>query len=221
MVASAKSLQTLRLPRSEINDSVVEQVAARFSSLTYLDVSYCRNIGGPALEAIGKHCKNLAVLRRNMHPLEIIDKISQNDEAFAIAKTMPKLKHLEIAYLLICTEAVLKIIVSCPELELLDIRGCWNVKLDVKRFLLCGLKVIGPLADCYDINGWDDCSDDSNSSSYLAWDFLAGDIEYDYDDEMSDGVWEDDIAQSIEDVEMTFYDGLGFENGDIDWPPSP
>lgn len=218
MVASAKSLQTLRLPRSEISDSVVEQAAARFSSLTYLDLSYCKNIGGPALEAIGKHCKNLRVLCRNMHPLELIDKLCQNDEAVAIANTMPKLKHLEIAYLLIGTEAVLNILMSCPELELLDVRGCWNVKLDVKKFLLCGLKVIGPLADCYGVNGWDDFSDDSNSSGYLAWDFVAGDI--DYDDEISDGVWEDD-GRSIEDVEMTFYDSFGFDDAGIDWPPSP
>lgn len=218
MVASAKSLQTLRLPRSEISDSVVEQAAARFSSLTYLDLSYCKNIGGPALEAIGKHCKNLRVLCRNMHPFELIDKLCQNDEAVAIANTMPKLKHLEIAYLLICTEAVLKILMSCPELELLDVRGCWNVKLDVKKFPPCGLKVIGPLADCYGVNGWDDFSDDSNSSSYLAWDFVAGDI--DYDDEISDGVWEDD-GRSIEDVEMTFYDSFVFDDAGIDWPPSP
>ncbi|XP_048335284.1 F-box protein FBW2 isoform X3 [Ziziphus jujuba] len=196
LVASAKSLQTLRLPRSEVNDPIMEQIAARLSTLTFLDVSYCRNIGAPALEAI-----------------------------VAIADTMPKLKHLEIAYLLIYTEAVLKIIMSCPDLQLLDVRGCWNVKLDVKRFLLCGLKVIGPLEDgYYDINGWDDCSNYSGSSGYLAWDFLAGEIDDDYDFEldyeMSDGIWGDE--QSMEDVEMTFYDGFDFDHaGWFDWPPSP
>ncbi|MBA0551849.1 hypothetical protein Golob_022710, partial [Gossypium lobatum] len=216
-----KSLRTLRLPRSEINDSVVEQVAGRLSSVTFLDVSYCRNIGAPALEAIGKHCKLLMGLRRTMHPLEVVGKLSQDDEALAIATTMPKLKQLEVAYLLISTEGVVKILENCPELELLDVRGCWNVKLDenlVKKF--SRLKVVGPLVvDYFGMKGWDDCSNYSGSSGYLAWDFVAGDVGIDYDDVISDVDWEDD--QSIEDVEMRFYDGFDLENAAFDWPLSP
>ncbi|XWS41600.1 hypothetical protein CRYUN_Cryun17cG0095900 [Craigia yunnanensis] len=216
---NAKSLQTLRLPRSDISDSVVEQVAGRLSSVTFLDVSYCRNIGAAALEAIGKHCKLLMGLRRTMHPLEVIDKLSQDNEALAIATTMPKLKQLEVAYLLISTEGVLKILENCPELELLDVRGCWNVKLDenfVKKF--SRLKVVGPHVDYFGMKGWDDCSNYSGSSGYLAWDFVAGDVGIDYDDEISDGDWEDD--QSMEDVEMRFY-GFDFNNSAFDWPLSP
>ncbi|XP_022774987.1 F-box protein FBW2-like [Durio zibethinus] len=218
---NAKSLQTLRLPRSEISDSVVEQVAGRLSSVTFLDVSYCRNIRASALEAIGKHCKLLMGLRRTMHPLEVIDKLSQDDEALAIATTMPKLKQLEVAYLLVSTEGVLKILENCPELELLDVRGCWNVKLDenfVKKF--SRLKVVGPhVVDCFGMKGWDDCSNYSGSSGYLAWDFVAGDVGIDYDDEISDGDWEDD--QSMEDVEMRFYDTFDLDNAAFDWPLSP
>ncbi|XP_057970601.1 F-box protein FBW2 isoform X2 [Malania oleifera] len=216
----AKSLQTLRLPRSEISDSIVEEVAGRFSSITFLDVSNCRNIGARALEAIGKQCKFLTGLRRLMHPLEVIDKVCQDDEALAIASTMLKLKYLEMAYLLISTEGVLNILTNCKELELLDVRGCWNVKLDdkfIKRFPR--LKVVGPLVvDCYETNGWDNCSDYSGSSGYLAWDFVAGDMD-DYDDDLSDGVWDDN--QSMEDVELRFYDGLDFDNAGFDWPQSP
>ncbi|GMI98054.1 SKP1/ASK-Interacting protein 18, F-BOX WITH WD-40 2 [Hibiscus trionum] len=218
---NAKSLQTLRLPRSEISDSVVEQVAGRLSTVTFLDVSYCRNIGAPALEAIGKHCKLLMGLRRTMHPLEVIDKLSQDDEAFAIATTMPKLKQLEVAYLLISTEGVLKVLENCPELELLDVRGCWNVKLDenfIKKF--SQLKVVGPLVvDYLGMKGCDDCSNYSGSSGYLAWDFVAGNVGSDYGDEISDGDWEDD--QSMEDVEMRFYDGFDLDDDVFDWPRSP
>ncbi|KAL2531403.1 F-box protein FBW2 [Abeliophyllum distichum] len=163
----AKSLQTLRLPRSEINDSIVEKVAGRLSTITVLDLSYCINIGAQALEAIGRHCKFLTSLRRIMHPLEVINKLSQDDEALAIAKTMPRLKQLEIAYLL----------------------------------------VVGPVVvDCYDMNGWDNCSDYSSSSGYLAWDFVAGDMDDDYGDEMLDDFWEDE--HPMEDVEMWFYDDV-------------
>ncbi|XVF15231.1 hypothetical protein REPUB_Repub09cG0133000 [Reevesia pubescens] len=218
---NAKSLQTLRLPRSDISDSVVEQVAGRLSSVTFLDLSYCWNIGAPALEAIGKHCKLLMGLRRTMHPLKVTNKLSQDDEALAIATTMPKLKQLEVAYLLISTEGVIKILENCPELELLDVRGCWTVKLDenfLKKF--SRLKVVGPPSvDYFGMKGWDDCSNYSGSSGYLAWDFLAGVVGIDYDDEISDGDWEDD--ESMEDVEMRFYDGFDLDNEAFDWPLSP
>lgn len=218
MVASAKSLQTLRLPRSEISNPVVEQVAGMLTTVTFLDLSYCIKIGARALEAIGKHCKSLTGLRRIMHPLEVIDKLSQDDEALAIASTMPKLKHLEMAYLLVTTKSVIEILFNCKNLELLDVRGCWNVNLDdkfVKKFP--GLKVVGPVVVDY-CEGWDNCSDLSGSSGYVAWDFVAGDVD-DYYDGISDGFSEDE--QIIEDVEMWFYDGPDAEDAAFDWPLSP
>lgn len=220
MVASAKSLRTLRLPRSEINDSIVEMAAGMLSTITCLDLSYCINIGAKALEALGKHCKFLTSLRRIMHPLEVINKLSQDDEALAIAATMPRLKHLEIAYLLVSTESVIEILKNCKQLELLDLRGCWNVYLDekfVKKFTK--LKVIGPLVvDCYDMNGWENCSDYSASSGYLAWDFVAGDIDDDYAEMLGD-LWEDE--HPLEDIEMWFYDDVNAVDAGYDWPQSP
>ncbi|KAM1068380.1 hypothetical protein ACFX2B_000354 [Malus domestica] len=209
----AKSLRTLQLPRSEISDSIVEQVAARLSSITFLDVSYCKTIGGPALEAFGKHCRHLRKLQRCMYGWEVLDKVSQDDEALAIAATMPKLKHLEILCLHVSTEAVHQILLNCPELQLLDVRGCYSVKLDekfVKKF--SGLKLVGPGSDNA---GWDDCSNYSVSSGYLAWDVMDDD----FDEEMLDEAWEDDL--SMEDVEMRFYDGFYLDNGGFDWPLSP
>lgn len=219
LVASAKSLQTLRLPRSEISDPVLEQLVGKFSNVTFLDISYCNYMGVRALEAIGKQCKNLTFLRRTMHPLEVIDKISQDDEAYAIAATMPKLKQLEIAYMLVTTASIKEILKSCSQLELLDVRGCWEVSLDEnikKKF--SGVKVVGPVViDCYDMNGWDNCSDNSGSSGYLPWDFVAGDLDDEYD--VSDGLWEEE--QDIDDVEMWFYDDLNTINAGYDWPQSP
>ncbi|KAJ6930432.1 F-box protein FBW2-like [Populus alba x Populus x berolinensis] len=55
---------TLRVPRSDTSDSIVEQIAGRLSTITFLDVSYCTKISGCALEAIGKHCKLLVGLCR-------------------------------------------------------------------------------------------------------------------------------------------------------------
>lgn len=161
-----------------------------------------------------------------MHPLEVIERLSQNDEAIAIASTMPKLKNLEIAYLLVDTASIIEILEKCKSLELLDVRGCWNVNLDekfVKSFPK--LKIIGPLVvDCYDMNGWDNCSDYSGSSGYLAWDFVAGDSEGDDDDEdgdldLLDNMWEEE--NHIDDVEMWFYDDVNAVDAGYDWPQSP
>lgn len=158
-----------------------------------------------------------------MHPLEVIDKLSQDDEALAIATTMPKLKQLEIAYLLVDTSSMIEIIENCKELELVDVRGCWKVNLEesyLKNFPK--LKVVGPLVmDCYDKSGWDNLSDYSASSGYLAWDFVAGEMDDEFDefDETSDDLSEN--ADSIEEVEMWFYDDVNAVDGGYDWPQSP
>ncbi|XP_022766394.1 F-box protein FBW2-like [Durio zibethinus] len=216
---NAGSLRALRLPRSEISDSIVEQTAGRLSTITFLDLSYCRKIGAHALEAIGKHCKLLVSLCRNMHPLDAAGKLSQDDEANAIAATMPMLKHLEMAYHLISTGSVLNILSSCPQLEFLDLRGCWDVKLD-NQFMkekFPKLKVLGPLVmDCYEMDEWDECSDYSDSTEYLAWEFEMDDYD-DYD--IYDGVWHHEGR--MEELELRFYEGIGEDAGMFGWPLSP
>ncbi|KAM5575629.1 F-box protein FBW2-like [Rosa sericea] len=162
----ANTLQTLRLRRSEMSDSVVEQTIGRFSNITFLDLSYCGKIGSHALKAIGMNCKLLMGLCRNIHPSYSAG-IHMNDEAHAIATTMPRLKHLEMAYHIINTQGALQILESCPELEFLDLRGCWDVQLDGK-FLgekFPKVKVLGPpVDDCYD-EDLECCMDNSDASS--------------------------------------------------------
>ncbi|XP_051127430.1 F-box protein FBW2-like [Andrographis paniculata] len=221
----ARSLQALRIQRSDITDSTMVNAAGKMSALTFLDLSYCINVGAEALRAIGEHCKWLTTLRRVMHPLKVMDKLSQDDEAVAIASTMRKLKHLEIAYLLVGTSGVADILEKCKDLELLDVRGCWNVNLDekfVKRFTK--LKLVGPdICNSCDVNGRDDNSDYSAGSSggYLAWDFVAGEMDGEDEElgEMMDDFWEDD--DPMEDVEMWFYDAVNAVDAAYDWPHSP
>ncbi|CAL9161553.1 unnamed protein product [Musa hybrid cultivar] len=218
----AGSLRRLELPRSEISDSIAEVIAPRLSNITFLDISYCRKIGARAIEAFGKHCRSLIVLRRRMHPLEVANKVCQDEEAYAIAVSMPRLRHLELAYLLLTTRAVLDILSSCKDLEYLDLRGCWDVKLDQKylKERHSGLKVLGPdIIDCYEQSCWDGCSDYSDSSVYT-WDFMEGgeDVYEGLSDD--DSIWEDD--QGLEGFEVRFYGG-GFSDAVtvFDWPPSP
>lgn len=160
-----------------------------------------------------------------MHPLDTADKPPQDDEALAIAATMPKLKHLEMAYHLISTASILQILSSCPELEFLDLRGCWSVILDDKlvKEKFPKLKVLGPLVvDFYERNDGDESSDFSDASSeYLAWEFMAGGMGdyFDDDDESFDGMWYDEA--SLEELELRFYEGVDEDVGDYGWPPSP
>ncbi|KAJ8432018.1 hypothetical protein Cgig2_026721 [Carnegiea gigantea] len=207
----AGSLQTLILRSSNINDAMVEKVAEKFSSVTSLDLSYCYQIGPGGLEAIGKNCKLLSALSWNMRPLDASDKPSHAAEVQAIAKTMPKLKRLELAYLHINNESVLEILSGCPELESLDLRGCWDVHLD-KKFLEerhPKLKVLGPhvIMGAFEkrISYFGDCSD----TDYSDYDYM------DYsDDESYDGTWDD------EGIELRIYDGLDYMY-ELGWPASP
>ncbi|CAN6679045.1 unnamed protein product [Malus baccata var. baccata] len=223
----AGSLQTLRLPRSEISDSIVEKTAGRLSNITFLDLSYCGKISFRALETIGKNCKMLVALCRNMHPLDTAGKPLLDDEACAIATTMPRLKHLEMAYHLISTGSALQILSSCHELEFLDLRGCWDVKLEDKflKEKYPKLKVLGPLVlDYYERNEWEDCSDFSDASEYLAWEFVAGELDDYYDDDDDESyaeMW--DGEERLDQLELRFYEGLGHHEdaGGVGWPPSP
>ena len=201
-----------------MSDSIVEQTAGRLSTITFLDLSYCGKVGARALEAIGKHCKLLVTLCRNMHP-NAAGKLSQDDEANAIAATMPRLKRLEMAYHLISKGSVLNILSGCPQLELLDLRGCWDVKLDnqILKEKFTKLKVLGPhVVDYYEMDEWAYCSDYSDSSEYLAWEFEMGDYDdYDIYDEMWHG------EGRLEELELRFYEGIGEDAGMFGWPPSP
>ncbi|XP_021714208.1 F-box protein FBW2-like [Chenopodium quinoa] len=208
---NAKCLQILRLPGSEISGSMVEQVAVKLSSLTCLDLSYCTKIGAPALEAFGKNCKLLTCLQRNMHPWDVAA-IMKDDEAYAISATMPQLKHLELAYLNITTDGAVRILKSCRELELLDIRGCWSVKINEKYLKdRSKLQVVGPLV--VDGSGKVKESVDfyPGSSSFWAWGFGEMD-EYDEDGDQ-DGMcdvsfapWDD--VHEMEDLGLVSYDDV-------------
>ncbi|KAK8646831.1 hypothetical protein V6N13_120601 [Hibiscus sabdariffa] len=216
---NAGSLQALRLRRSEMSDSIVERTAGRLSTITVLDLSYCGKIGACALEAIGKHCKLLVTLCHNMHPLDAAGKVSRDDEANAIAASMPRLKHLEMAYYLISTGSVMNILSGCPQLEFLELRGCWDVKLD-NQFMkekFPKLKVLGPFVmDYYEMDEWDDdCSDYSDNSEYLGWEFEMDEYD-DYD--IYEGMWHGEGG--FEELELRFYEGDG-EEGMLGWPASP
>ncbi|XP_054815812.1 F-box protein FBW2-like [Prosopis cineraria] len=121
----AGCLHTLCVPGCNISDSMMEEIAGRLSSITFLDVSNCLNLTANGIEVIGKNCKLLERFCRNMNENHWVsaDKPSQDDEALAIAATMPNLKHLEMTNHVITSDGVRRILCACPKLEFLDLRG--------------------------------------------------------------------------------------------------
>ncbi|XBI68578.1 hypothetical protein VPH35_047762 [Triticum aestivum] len=72
---------TLEIPRSKIGD--------------------CRE---DLAQRLPKNCETLVILQQVVHPIDVIGKVCQNDEAHASASKMPKLRHIEIGNMLIKTK---------------------------------------------------------------------------------------------------------------------
>lgn len=101
------------------------QVLKKLPLLEELDISDS-NITLKSLEVIGKCCPLLKSLKfRKLFRGEK----ECDDEAFAIAKTMPKLRHLEINCNDLTNDGLIAILDGCPLLELLDLGGCIHLDL--------------------------------------------------------------------------------------------
>ncbi|KAK3144647.1 hypothetical protein QOZ80_4AG0315890 [Eleusine coracana subsp. coracana] len=135
VAASGKLLNVLQIPMSDVTDGAVEKHAECLPALRVLDISNCLKITSRGIEALGRHCKLLIQLKRNMPPPELpmgnnaAAKVVQ-EEALAVANTMPVLQQLELAYGLFSDIALDAVLNECPLLRTLDILGCWNVRLD-------------------------------------------------------------------------------------------
>ncbi|XP_062109505.1 F-box protein FBW2-like [Humulus lupulus] len=165
----AQSVRTLKLSCCSIRSSTIETAAEKLSTVTHLDISFnCYHISASAIKAIGYHCKHLLTFNMNVSS-DIVDIEPPLDEqAFAIASTMPKLKHLEVSYVHIGSEGLLKILSCCTELEFLNIRGCFLFVFKENLFEnFSGLKVIGPWATGEDLLNY------MYNPRYIIPDFMA------------------------------------------------
>ncbi|XP_057872790.1 F-box protein FBW2 [Cryptomeria japonica] len=216
----ANSLQALRMPMSEVTDSIATQVAPKLANLTYLDISCCEKMTSSSLESLGKNCKLLIRLSRNMHPQGTVGQDPKDDEAFAIANHMSRLKHLELAYGLLTDAGMEALLSMCKELEHLDIRGCWNVAMQDSLADQCRkLKVfLGPVVDSdrYDLEDYHSYDDEYDSMSEYDYDYYPRDYEEEFYE--SDDAWDEDL----DGIQLRVYDGtVSNDSDDSDWPTSP
>ncbi|XP_016473729.2 F-box protein SKIP19-like [Nicotiana tabacum] len=82
------------------------------------------------IEALGRFCPRLKSfeLKNVSYDIKSIDK--PNDEALAIAKNLPALHHLQLIGNSMTNVGLRAILDGCPILVSLDLRGCFNVRLD-------------------------------------------------------------------------------------------
>ncbi|XP_028759197.1 F-box protein SKIP19 [Neltuma alba] len=126
---STSHLRRLRLVYcDDISDEGLCEVAGKLPLLEELDISI-GNISKDSLEVIGRNCPHIRSLKFNM---EVFRRphIELDDEAFAIAKTMPELRHLQLFGNKLTNVGLLAILDGCPRLESLDLRQCFNINME-------------------------------------------------------------------------------------------
>ncbi|KAL4325426.1 hypothetical protein GQ457_11G017490 [Hibiscus cannabinus] len=121
-------LKRLRLVSCRnISDEGLSAAVVKFPLLEELEISYCP-ITERALETIGSSCPLLNSLKFNVQGCKRYFS-GCDDEALAIAETMPRLRHLQVFGNKLTDNGLRAILDGCPRLESLDLRKCYNVGL--------------------------------------------------------------------------------------------
>ncbi|CAL0306541.1 unnamed protein product [Lupinus luteus] len=126
---STNHLNRMRLLScNDISEEGMIKVAKKLPLLEELDITIS-NLSVDALEVIGHCCPLLKSLKFNTQVC-IHQQYASDDEAFAIAQTMPNLRHLQLFGNMLTNDGVLANLDGCPHLESLDVRQCFNVCMD-------------------------------------------------------------------------------------------
>ncbi|XP_057432134.1 putative F-box/LRR-repeat protein 23 [Lotus japonicus] len=109
----------------EVSYKQLRETIKKLPLLEEFEISY-RVLSADTLKLMGKYCPHLKVLKFN----KVEDKdLECDDEAFAIAKTMPELRHLQLLGNRLTNKGLLAILDGCPNLESLDLRVCSKLNL--------------------------------------------------------------------------------------------
>ncbi|KAM7270804.1 hypothetical protein ACFE04_030018 [Oxalis oulophora] len=161
------------------------EVALKFPLLEELDATLCY-FSVEALKVIGKSSPLLRCLKLNKE-VGLFEDPGCNDEALAIAETMPGLRHLQLVGNDMTNDGLQAILKACPHLESLDLRKCVHLLTNVKK--MCFDK-INSLKLPYDPM-------DENDDHALEFSDFEDDYDYnydyDYDYNYSSGDDDDDV----------------------------
>lgn len=180
----------------DLSSEGLSKAIRNFPLLEELQHYYVR-ITKEAIEAIGRSCLLLESFRLN-HQGSRRPQIEYDKEAFAIAESMPTLRHLQLFGNKMTNEGLKAILDGCPHLKSLDIRQWFNVSFAGSLERKCSLQVkhLKRPFDSTEDYGFDTSIEDYESSDedcpfgFSDIDFISEDNDYhefsDLDGEYSD-----------------------------------
>ncbi|TVU15700.1 hypothetical protein EJB05_39237, partial [Eragrostis curvula] len=159
----APCLKSLRLIHCDLvtDESLMAAIMAH-PLLEELEISLCGNINSDWVDYAREEISKLKHLRKNTHFVNCRESV-RDFEAQELATFMPDLRSLQLFGNVLSNEWLEAILDSCPKLEYLDIRHCFNIDMDTtllskcasqKTIHLCGLQMVGRIVS--------EDSDDSN-----------------------------------------------------------
>ncbi|XP_050287862.1 putative F-box/LRR-repeat protein 9 isoform X3 [Quercus robur] len=125
---SSSQLRRLRLfDCYEITDEGLIEMAEKLPLLEELEIMSSL-LSGETIEAVGRHCPHLKSFKWNPGMYRFPG-IQCDEEAVAVAKNMPELRHLQLMRNDLTNDGLQAILDNCPNLESLDLRKCYHVTL--------------------------------------------------------------------------------------------
>ncbi|OUZ99396.1 F-box domain [Macleaya cordata] len=181
------SLRCLRLVSCyQVSDDGLIKMANKLPMLEELEICHC-SFSEEMLEAVGHACPQLKLFRLNCRGFRR-PHIECDEEALAIAKNMPQLRHLHLFGNKLTNDGLRAILDGCPHLESLDLRQCFNVNLEGDLLKRCKdrLRKLRLPEDSTDDYEFDDAIDGDGSfdeeypSGFSEIDFLSDDGYYEF-----------------------------------------
>ncbi|KAG5515904.1 hypothetical protein RHGRI_036821 [Rhododendron griersonianum] len=168
-------------------DDGLSETAKKLPLLEELHI-FSGSLSKEALLNVGRCCPHLKSLKFNIRGSRA-PYMEYDDEALAIAETMPGLHHLQLLGNNLTDDGLKAILDGCPNLESLDLRHCFNVNLGGSLGERCS-EQIKYLRQPYDST--DDCEFDMT--------FYNGyDDDYSLDDDYPSGFSEIDLMSDVVD----------------------
>ncbi|CAH8361078.1 unnamed protein product [Eruca vesicaria subsp. sativa] len=123
----SSSLRSLRNCHLSMDNRLAEAIA-KLPLLEELDITFGTSLSGKSLKVVGQSCPNLKTLKLN-RDLSMCPRDLRDDDALAIAETMPGLRFLQLLGSSLSDFGLNAILDCCPDLEHLNLRWCHNIKL--------------------------------------------------------------------------------------------
>ncbi|KAF9616822.1 hypothetical protein IFM89_032672 [Coptis chinensis] len=144
-----------------VTDELLLYVAFRSTSLKYLRLEACIKLSkaglivaarklplleelelcwycysGKVIEEVGRYCQKLKYFRLS-NKFHLNDKNNCNDDAIAIAQSMPQLRRLNLFANSLTNDGLQAILDGCPHLEFLDLQQCSGIHLEGEFLKKC------------------------------------------------------------------------------------